>query len=149
MLGFSLRSFKRNSIWNLATPNIEGFFNCINIEAMLQYRIHDLQYRITSFDIEVDKIPSIWKKLRYPRFNLRYRVKTGFIIYSFRPGWPGPCWPGIRVGHKLCRAATHKSVASEKTSDKYLRYYFARPWRLTRIAYRVSPGPITAAADPA
>jgi hypothetical protein len=50
---------------------------------------------------------------------------------AFRPGWPGPCWPGIRVtvGHRykgslaLCRAATqrayHKRVASEKTSNKY------------------------------
>jgi hypothetical protein len=63
---------------------------------------------------------------------------------AFRPGWPGPaggpCWPpGMipgRVGHickgtgssALCQAArprSYKGVASEKTSNKYLRYYSA------------------------
>ncbi len=51
-----------------------------------------------------------------------------------RPGWPGPCWPGIWVGHRckgssvLCWAArqsAYKGTAGDKTSNKYLRYYSA------------------------
>ncbi len=66
--------------------------------------------------------------LRPDRHGLHWEAATACCATcACRPGWPGPCWPGIRVGHRckgssaLCRAAmprAYKGAASEKTSNK-------------------------------